>query len=317
MIEVPFASLANRFSGLPGWVVGRGPTRFRYEQLAEVEGPVFFINDAVSQERWLKEGHPAFFFAHDGVMECWLRQEGPRSIPVLIVDQPMTGPPEARREGLVSGADDSRLAKLGRAIFYRKAGPWEQASILSRSREEIQRSGQLYVSSGTIHPLLHFAWYVGCSKLHLVGCDGLPGIGYDERLENRSHSKQQAAMTIRVQQEKMLRHLSLPHDYLGTIPHHLEMSVKIRLTREGQAKLPPWVESLLSLYRSFGCGNLARHDFLDRADTYWIKGRWLNIEACVECLLSPEYREIRRSALEPLFAASNDNLKIAYQAVPS
>jgi len=116
MTELPFASFCNRFAGRTGWVVGRGPTRFRYEDLRSCAGPVFFVNDAVGQETWLPGDTPSFFFAHDSSMECWLLDPRRRSIPVLIADQPVTGPDENRARGLISGADDPLLADKIRGL---------------------------------------------------------------------------------------------------------------------------------------------------------------------------------------------------------
>jgi hypothetical protein len=315
MIALSFASQCNRFAGQVGWVVGRGPTRFRYEALGQAEGPIFFINDAVGQEIWTTERQSTFFFAHDAVMECWLFSRRLKSIPVLIADQPLTGPDENRKKGLISGIDDSRLAALPRAIFYRKNGPFEKASLLSRGREELRNSGQLLTRSGTIHPLLHFAWYVGCSKLNLVGCDGFPDTGYDGRLDNRSQSRQQSAMTIRCDQEEMLRQLALPAEYLGTIPHRIEMMLELKVSRESHGGFLEWARALIALYRKHGCGELTARDLITPSGGYWIKGVWPGMEACVECLISPEFKHMTRDALAPFVSDPRESLQVAYRAV--
>jgi hypothetical protein len=150
--------------------------------------------------------------------------------------------------------------------------------------------------------------------LHFVGCDGLPGFGYDPRLENRSASSQQQAVPIRVRQEQMLRQLAVSREYVGTPTHYLEMTLEIRVAPEDHGRLLAWAESLLALFRSFGCRDLDAHDFTSQAKGYWIRGRWPDIEPCVECQLSAAYREALRAALEPQLGGSRDNLRIAYRA---
>jgi hypothetical protein len=316
MTELPFASLCNRFSGRTGWVVGRGPTQFQYEALAQAEGPFFFINDAVVLEKWISERQSSFFFAHDGSMQCWLTGGQMRSIPVLIADQPITGPRERRSKGLISGAYDPLLANLRQAILYRKNGALDRTTLLARSREEIQRSGQLHTASGTIHPLLHFAWYVGCAKLNFVGCDGLPEIGYDSRLENRSNSRQQNALFIRIHQERMLRQLSVPHEYLGTLPHRIKMLIEIEVGREKRAQMLEWAQSLVSQFRADGCVDPAMVDRVEANQRCWIGGIWPAVEPCVECFISQRYRELTQGQLGQVLGDSKPGLKVAFQAVP-
>lgn len=59
MSELDFSSYMDRFKGQTGWVVGRGPTLFDYGRLASVRGPIFFVNDAVSQECHLSDEQPS------------------------------------------------------------------------------------------------------------------------------------------------------------------------------------------------------------------------------------------------------------------
>lgn len=290
MTEVAFASLCEQFRGSTGWVVGRGPTRFDYALLAREPGPFFFVNDAVGAERWLRPGAPSFFFAHDASMAAWLLDPGLRSVPVLVTDQPVTGPREQPVEGLLRGRDDPHLAGVARAVFYRKQGPHERTSLLERSRVEIRDSGQLYTASGTLHPLLHFAWYVGCRRLRMVGCDGFPGIGYDARLENRSGSTQQAAIFIRVRQEEILRRLGLPSEHVGTIPHRIRMILELRVRPENRARLLAWSDKFLDLLREHGCTELLVNDWVASARGYWVNGTWPGIDACVGCLASERYK---------------------------
>lgn len=310
-----FASLCNRCPGETGWVVGRGPTRFRYEDLREGNGPVFFINDAVSQEKWVARDRPSFFFAHDASMRCWLAEKARRSVPVVIIDQPETGPANFRGRGLVIGPDDPILRPLSDYVTYTKGGPFAPAEILSRSREEIRGAGQLFTSNGTIQPLLHFAWYVGCASLKLVGCDGFSGIGYDMRIENRSLSVQRNATDIRVKQDEVLRRLSLPAEHIGTIPHRIETIVEVRVVPSRRALFITWSETLIRLWRSFGCSETSVTDSIFESGTSWLSGTWPRIEACSDCLLSEKYKVLVLGSHKFLSGEFDNSFKIAHRAV--
>jgi len=315
MPGITFASLCNRYSGQTGLVVGRGPTRFRYEELRAGAGPIFFINDAVSQEKWIAPNRPAFFFAHDSSMRCWLSETNRRSVPVVIVDQPETGPANFRGRGLVIGPDDPILRPLPEYVSYTKGGPFESAEILSRTREEIREAGQLFTSNGTIQPLLHFAWYVGCASLKLVGCDGFSGIGYDMRLENRSLSVQRNATDIRIKQDEVLRKLSLPAEHLGTIPHRIGTILEVRVTPARRASFIAWSESVIRLWRSFGCSEMSVTDSIFESGTSWLSGTWPRIEACSDCLSSDAYKALVLGAHPFLSGEFDTSFKVAHRAV--
>jgi hypothetical protein len=311
-----FASLCNLYAGQTGWVVGRGPTRFRYEALKEGSGPVFFVNDAVSQEKWLDGGRPSFFFAHDSSMRCWLHDKGRRSVPVVVTDQPETGPSNFRQRGLVSGPDDPVLGSLEKLVTYTKAGPFGPVEILSRSREDIRAAAQLFTSNATIQPLLHFAWYVGCSSLNLVGCDGFSGIGYDMRLENRSLSVQRNATEIRVKQDEVLRRLGLPATYLGEISHRIETIAEVHVARDLRAGFLLWSESLMRLWRNNGAVGISLTDSVFESGTSWISGTWPGIKECSACLSSEDYKVLVLGAHQFVSGEFDKGFKVAHRAVP-
>jgi hypothetical protein len=242
MTKLDFATFCNRYAGQPGWVVGRGPTKYRYQDLATVDGPVFFINDSVSQETHLPPTCDSFFFAHDLEMAVWLGKI--RSTAVLVVDFPFTSPD---RKGLLSGPHDPLLQREGKVVLYRQFGEFEQGLLLERSQLEIARSQQLYINIGTINPLLHFAWYVGCSKLYLIGCDGLPNIGYDPRLPNLSSSKRYGPLFIRRDQDKMLHSLKVPVEYLGTPPHLVQLECKMIVQDHKQCEIIDTINEVVLL----------------------------------------------------------------------
>jgi hypothetical protein len=276
---------------------------------------VFFINDAVGQEKFLAPGQPSYFFAHDSSMRCWLADTERKSLPVVVVDQPETGPANSRARGLVSGPDDPVLAAVSQYVAYTKGGPNLPSELLSRPLGEIRDCAQLFTSNGTIQPLLHFAWYVGCESLKLVGCDGFSGIGYDMRLENRSLSVQRNATDIRIKQDEVLRKLSLRAEYLGTIPHHVETIVEVRIVPERRAPFLAWSEALVRLWRGGGCTRVAVTDSVFESGTSWIAGTWPNIDGCSACLSSDNYKVLALAAHAFLSGGFDKGLRTAHRAV--
>jgi hypothetical protein len=83
------------------------------------------------------------------------------------------------------------------------------------SRDQIADLRILFSHSGTIHSLLHFLWFCGCTSAALIGCDGL-GWAYDPRLENRSHSTPgQQYTTLRTVQDHLANIFAIKLTYLG------------------------------------------------------------------------------------------------------
>jgi quinol monooxygenase YgiN len=293
-----FSSYLNRFSGQTGWVVGRGPTLFDYGQLASVQGPLFFVNDAVSQECHLADGQPSFFFAHDASMVKWLPVI--RSIPTLVVDHPHAGP---NNKGLLRGADDPVLALAGDVILYHQHGELDQENILRCGREEIARARQLCIRYGTIHPLIHFAWYTGCARLNFVGCDGLPHIGYDERLPNLSDSTQHDAFAIRRQQEQILSALALPANYVGTPPHTVRLDCTLPPAPGQESTLTRWSGDLISVARTtVGCLSAALEEVSEAGRALRLSFEWSDIALLIRFLATPEVLRFQ-AVLEKLLAA--------------
>lgn len=300
MSVLDFSSYMNRFSGQIGWVVGRGPTLFDYSQLASVQGPLFFVNDAVSQECHLAEGQPSFFFAHDASMTKWLPIV--RSIPTLVVDHPHAGPDN---KGLLRGADDPVLALAGDVILYHQHGELAQEEILRHSREEIARARQLHIRYGTIHPLIHFAWYTGCAELNFVGCDGLPNIGYDSRLPNLSASIQQSAFAIRRYQEQMLSALGLPANYVGTPPHAVRLDCILTVRPEQKSTFTRLAGELISFARTAsGCLSAALEEVGEPQHAFRLSFEWSDISRLLRFQATPELVSFQSVAVSFLLAAA-------------
>ena len=178
---VPFGSFKNKYRGRSCHVVGRGPTDFDYESLGEVRDPEFFINDAVCLEKYARA--ETFFFAHDAQLRPWL-DGSIHSTAVLPSD------------GAV--VESGPLNHAGPLVYYSHRGQPGMRDLLQMDRDEIARRQRLVVHSGTIHSLLHFAWFCGFHQAVLIGCDGINSTpassprdrntGYDPRLDNRSKS---------------------------------------------------------------------------------------------------------------------------------
>jgi hypothetical protein len=170
---VDFAAYNNRFAGRSCHVVGRGRTAFNYDRLGDSDDPVLFINDAVCLEKHVRG--ESFFFAHDPQLLSWL-DGSIRSTAVLPIDGK-----------LFRSSPKLQLQHRGQVIFYR----WreqQREQLLTMTRDELAAVQALYTHTGTIHSLLHFAWFCGFKRVRFVGCDGEAATGYDPRLENRSAS---------------------------------------------------------------------------------------------------------------------------------
>lgn len=210
--ELSFSSFNNEYAGRSCYVVGRGPTLFNYEDLARVNEPIFFINDAVCLEKYARS--ETYFFAHDTKMLAWL-DGAMRSTAVLPIDGNLFLDPP------------SVLAHAGAIVFYR----WvmgNRVELLQKSRDEIAASKQLYTQTGTIHSLIHFVWFCGFKRVTFIGCDGIDkhelprccvpsANGYDVRLQNRSRSSPWWHYTIiRKTQDRLIDELGLESIYCGT-----------------------------------------------------------------------------------------------------
>lgn len=212
-MRVPFASFHSAYEGARCYVVGRGPTRFEYKELADVADPVFFINDAVCLEKYVRS--ETFFFAHDPAMRIWL-DGSIRATAVL----PANGKFSSR-------VRTDALEHTGPLVFYRRAYR-PNRDLLGMSRDEIAEREELFVHSGTIHAALHFIWFCGFRRVIFIGCDGInhPSTlaetcsskdGYDVRLQNRSRTFPWWQYgKIRKAQDLLTSLLGLEAIYLGT-----------------------------------------------------------------------------------------------------
>ncbi len=210
--EKSFAGFNNRYAGGSCYVVGRGPTRFDYEELTDFSDPIFFVNDAVCLEKYARS--ETFFFAHDATMRVWLNG-AIRATAVLPVN------------GDVFSESSPVLGHDGAVAFYQRT-PGNRMDLLRASRDEIAALRELYTNTGTIHSLLHFAWYCGFKRITLIGCDGIDrhnlprcavpsANGYDVRLRNLSRTSPWWHYSIiRDVQDRLMSALGLEAVYRGT-----------------------------------------------------------------------------------------------------
>jgi hypothetical protein len=211
--RLPFASFNNKYAGKACCIVGRGPTTFQYGALAKITDPIFFINDAVCLEKYVRS--ESFFFAHDRELRVWL-DGSINSTAVLPID------------GTVLGEDPGLVLGHAAPVVYYRRGEKEKRDLLQMSRDELAEREQLYVHSGTIHSVLHFVWFCGFTRVAFIGCDGLnqksdlaragaSPEGYDPRLENRSQSVPLWQYSrIRLAQDLLTKLFGIEATYLGT-----------------------------------------------------------------------------------------------------
>lgn len=182
--RLPFESFNNKHAGGTCYVVGRGPTDFDYRDLANVTDPVFFINDAVCLEQYVRS--EMFFFAHDAEMRVWL-DGAIKSTAVL----PVNGSVLCEGNGVA-------LGHAGAIVYYQRREQ-DRSELLRMSRDEAADREELFAHSGTIHSLLHFVWFCGFARIIFIGCDGInqrgplarataSQDGYDRRLKNKSNT---------------------------------------------------------------------------------------------------------------------------------
>lgn len=206
-----FAGMKNRHEGQTAWVIGAGKTRFDYQNLRNVSDSVFFINMGADAEKHVHHLN-TYFFALDVQQRAYL--------PYFQGISCLTIGPQFREQ-------DTRGT---RRIMKWRNTPKGASHLLDLSRDEIAVTTELYRGkeghSGTIMPLIHFAWFMGIKRLNLVGCDGL-AVGYDERLTNRTGQvidRKQTGVPVGIErfgrfrehQDWLMSRLGIESEYVGT-----------------------------------------------------------------------------------------------------
>jgi hypothetical protein len=211
-MRVPFGSFKNKYAGGSCYVIGRGPTTFDYDNLADVAEPIFFINDAVCLEEYARS--ETFFFAHDAQMRVWLNGSL-KSTAVLPIDG-----------SVLRDAPELVLRHAGPVVYYGLGKTTTE--LLQLSRDELADRQELFQLCGTIHSLLHFVWFCGFRRVMFIGCDGInlrarttragaSADGYDRRLQNRSNTASWWQYSrIRIVQDLLITLFGFEAVYLGT-----------------------------------------------------------------------------------------------------
>jgi len=170
-------------------IVGKGPTRFDYANLGDIEGPIIFLNDAVQQEGLAGRSAETFLFSHDQCQMTWI-EPGLTSTVVI----PRANAVSSGGKQLLSAEVLGERGNCARCITYEWRDEWRQTPqdvAYLTDRDKIATTGHLYIRSGTIHTAIHFAWLCGATEITFIGCDGAEsaGLAYDKRIAVRSGGK--------------------------------------------------------------------------------------------------------------------------------
>lgn len=206
MDETPLHSFHNRLASKEGWVFGKGRNTFDYRDIATIDGPCFFINDAVANDCYVRHGD-SFWFALDEGHHRHLPTM--KSLPVL-------------HDTGWANANGKPHPDLRRVCWWRQ----DPTAWNNWPADLMAHAGVLTTSVGTIQPLIHFAWFAGVRHLNLVGCDGIQTVtmnginpGWDPRLPNLS-GKGGGCVYGRIRQEadRRMESLGISARYVGTPP---------------------------------------------------------------------------------------------------
>lgn len=225
------AEFRDRHKGQTAYVVGRGQTAYDYTDLAGVDGPVFFINDAVQLEKYLLK-QDSYFFALDlQVAKAWMQQ--------------------CLKSWLVLEHNYLRHE----AYPTNKGIGWTRAmGKFEKDKDKLAKEEHLMTCWGTITPLLHFAWFTGCKAVKFIGCDGVSrpkGEEYDNRLSNESLTLGGGVYAqIKATQERVCMELGMPFVYLGA-RKELERP-KVRFVSFATPKYEPMMMILANTAAGFG-----------------------------------------------------------------
>lgn len=205
VVAVDFTSLKNKYEGKTITIVGRGETTFKNEDLAGIDGPILFLNDAVQLESFCANNDDTYFLAQDKRMHVYL--SGMRSTAVI-----------AKGTGLAFHVEHNPIPNIGKVCWTIKP---ERADdyLLELNRDELTIERRLYrpARAPTICSAIHFAWFLGASHVKMIRCDGY-ATPYAQDLANKSDSPivpQQYPQT-RLDAETVLKKLGMTWEYVGT-----------------------------------------------------------------------------------------------------
>ncbi len=237
----------DKYAGCRFVIVGKGPTSFNFDRLADVGDPIIFINDAIQFSRLAERSREKFFFALDASQSVWLKD--------LDATAVLATEPDAQYA--VEHADllPDRLftSRLPESELPPRLVGWQYGhlrdGLASMTREELARANQLTIGlKGTIAPAIHFAWLCGAREIAFIGCDGAAA-GYDPRIEVRSNAPDLGVhAAIRRNQDWLCEQLRLETHYVHS--DHLEPAIPRRMNFAWfGSDVPQWVVDNIALFR--------------------------------------------------------------------
>jgi hypothetical protein len=168
-----FADLKNRHADQTITVCGTGPS-LDYLDQKSIVGPRIYINRAAFALPY-SDGETFWLVLDD----AWGRNVKGPWLPFLSSVKFGCGVTGVFRDPLLGMGGFTEPPK-GPNIVHFKDFKQRRDDLLGMSREEIATAGALYQLAGTGCTALHFAWYLGASKVRVAGLDG--GDGYAKRL---------------------------------------------------------------------------------------------------------------------------------------
>ena len=144
--------MAGIHSGQEAWVFGKGPSLDRFD-----------MNQAGSLRVCINEilfyiPGPRYFFAHDQIGVQRVTEEAWPADCIAVLEDHFA------RYAVERGLPSSSI----RAYTKRQG----DLGALNETPEQMASNRGLYGQSGTVHSALHFCYFVGVSKVTLVGFDG-------------------------------------------------------------------------------------------------------------------------------------------------
>ncbi len=166
-----FSTLNNIHAGKTIWIIGTGPGLDAVEP-EEIDGPRIMLNraafvtpDSIGESYWMV------------VDDAWgAKQPGPWRGYLDGIQAGSIAMTAVLRNNLLTGKNDTPTvpAPHGHNIVHFDGEP-DGHDRLFQTRDEIAESGRLFQECGTGAIAAHLAWYLGASKVILVGLDGSPG----------------------------------------------------------------------------------------------------------------------------------------------
>jgi hypothetical protein len=150
-----FESLMDKHKDREAWILGKGPSLDLYKEKMSRGCVIIGVNNVGNYHR-VHYSITTDGFAKDAYGKAEISQ--------------LTALPH--RGGFSHKKDD---------IWFLHCDDMRSDGYAGRlSKEQVSTSRWLYTCSSSAQPAVHLAWYMGCTKIHMIGIDG--GVGYAEGL---------------------------------------------------------------------------------------------------------------------------------------